>query len=690
MNASEQDLAQRIKDRKQRSYDWMKDNFYSEWETVFKAYKCVRDPELDPDGKPDKEATSVGMPLTYSHIRRNVARGTAQVPNLKFRAKDPVIGDAIGRTLMYQWDKGGVQRLQKRHFAQALMFGVSVRPWYWAVEEHMRSKRVDVLEQEITPEVAQRISDQYGVPMQYLMHPEVGSVVRARLLARHGRGNLLPLKYPYRGYVGPKCEFLFVGDCFFQPNFQSLQSSDWFIVERRRDMHWIRGVARRYPELAGNFELLLQQHPKGTPGNEMRRDTEGLRERMRAAIGHADSGEQYYGEDSEQKWTIVEMHVPGASPSISYVAEDHQWIGRIPYPYDLDGKIAFTDTVLIDDLLTGVGDSTARIIIGLQELYDRQANTRMGLVNNLLRPLIGTSNRELVENPEMIKRYGGFRLVPMRGPGDMWVQSEQAAQASAAAGLVEDQAVMRLYQMATGDTNMSMSANVDPQQARTATGAKILQAQQDILTKDLVDMFNITSIKADAEMMFMLNRSELSDAIEFNMSEYERNYSHEKNLMREEWAQVEPIHFQTDGEVVAEVGSTLADDDEARVAKAINLYQAAIGRPDLFNQQKARDEYLIAMGKGRELQQWAAPPQPPPPPEMNVSMSVSVKWEMLSEQERDELMKKAGVITMPAPGEMGPGGMPPAGMGLPPGMPGPPPPMGPGAGAPNGGLAPVA
>jgi hypothetical protein len=49
---ADQDLAAEILDRKTRSQEWLKSNFYPEWEQVFKSYKCIRDPELDPDGKP--------------------------------------------------------------------------------------------------------------------------------------------------------------------------------------------------------------------------------------------------------------------------------------------------------------------------------------------------------------------------------------------------------------------------------------------------------------------------------------------------------------------------------------------------------------------------------------------------------------------------------------------------------------
>lgn len=673
---SDVDRAQEIWQRRTRSYDWMKANFYPEWEQVFKSYKCERDPELDSDGKPDPTRISVGLPMTWSHIRRMVARGTAQIPNLKFHAKEKDAGELISRTLMYQWDKG-VQIQQKKHFTQAALFGISVRPWYWAVESHTRNKRVNPLDPNLSPEALQAIAAKHGVVLEHLLNPDVGLLIRAKLAAEAGRGGLLPIDYQYTGYVGPRCDFLFLGDCYFQPHFQSIQSSQWFIVERRRSLEWMKKTIHAYPEMKNGFDTLVRQFPEGSPRPSSQRDAQGLRERMMAAIGHSDDTSSY-ATDKTREWTIMEQHTPGEEPKLAYVGEQSVFIGEVKYPYDLDGKIAFTELVLIDDLLCGIGDSTARIIRGLQQLHDKSANSRMDLVNNLLHPLFGTSNRELLENPGLIKRHGGFRVVPMRGPHDLWMQSEQAALAAAAAGLQDESALMRLYQMATGESNMSSMANVDPQQNRTATGARLMAYNQDILTKDLTDKYN-DSIKADAEMMFMLNRSEMSDPVEFDAAQYNRTYSPEQDPIQEQWVAAEPALFQKDGEIVSEVGSTLADDDESNVAKATNLFQAALSAPQLFNAEKARDAYLIAMGKGRELKEWVAPPPPPPPPsEIKPSMTISAKWELLTPQEQSQIMGRIGVDTPPVdippggplpeegappPGpvsaELGPGGPPP-------------------------------
>jgi hypothetical protein len=156
----------------------------------------------------------------------------------------------------------------------------------------------------------------------------------------------------------PGATFCSSATATFQPNFQSLQSSQWFIVERRRDLDWIKRVVKRFPEFKPGFEDLLQKFPNGTPRPTNNRDVQGLRERMQSALGWADNT-VVAADEHTKEWTITEQHAPGANASLTYVGENNVYIGKLPYPYDLDGKIAFTEMVLIDDLLSGVGDSTA-------------------------------------------------------------------------------------------------------------------------------------------------------------------------------------------------------------------------------------------------------------------------------------------------------------------------------------------
>lgn len=678
--------------RNDLSLKWMEDNYYEEWESVFKAYRCERDPEKDDDGRDDSSLTSIATPLTTAYTNRATARMTAQPPNVRFRAKDKGYAELISRTLMYQWDKAKVQRQQKRHVRQAVLFGWSVRAWYWSFEEYNRQSRYDPYNDSrpqaldaITNAYGDQIVQEFGVPYQ-MLPPEQQPVALTMLLEKYGRGGLLDVKEPYKAYEGPKCDFLSVADCFPEPNFTSIQESEWFQVERRRNKNWIDMAVKAYPDLADGFDRLLKKYPKGAPPHYQSGQT-GRSQNFRTRMANAFSGNrfnhEFYDTAHQLGWSIIEEHIPGPNPKLRLVGEKDTWIGEIPYPYELEGKIAFTDLILIDDFLGGVGESLPRFFRGLQKLYDRQVNVRWDLIYNILRPLIGTTNREFYEDPKKIARGPGFRLVYMRGPNDLWVQGEQAAMASAAAGIQDSGGIMSLFQMITGENNMSLQANADPQQGKTATGARILAYIGDIISKDLIDMFTETSLKADAEMMFMLNRSEMTEQHEFEASRYNRVFDVKNDPLKEQWMKVEPLHFQTDGEIMVEVGSTLADDDEMRAQKALQMYGAATARPDLFNQQKARDEFVKAMGFGKELNEWAAPPPQPPPPQppKPAQLSVSAKLETLREEVQLQVLEQSGIKVQPQPPQPMPpgmqGGMPPSpaggGPGIPPPASGPPP-----------------
>lgn len=654
----------------------MESNFYSEWEQVYKSYCCEREPEKDDKGRPDNTQTSLGMPDTFSHVQRTVARITAQTPDISFHAKEELVGELIGRTLMWQWDKGKVQRIQKKHARQATMFGWSVRPWWYCREEHTRRKRVDPMQAD--PETIEKIVEQYTnfKPSVFSMAPQgLQKVALARIAARYGKGGLVPVQYLYRGFEGPKADFLFIGDCYPEPNFQDVQSSGYFIVERLRDQDWIETMARDIPEFQAGLHAYVAARPNGSERRFFGdRESTHLRSRLEAEINRSDN-EEWPTSKHSRKWIITEMWTPGRDAKLRLVGEDEYYIGEIDCPYDLEGRVPFTELVLIDDLLTGIGNSTARILRGIQQLHDRQVNQRVDLIYNILRPLIGTSNHELYNNPDLLKRGKGFRVVKMRGPGDIWMQGEQAAMAAAAAGLQDESGIMRMWQMASGDSNMSMAANVDPDQNRTATGARIAATNQDILTKDLNDMFLWSGLNSDAEMMYMLNRSEMSDPVEFQPGRYYRKYG-TQDPVQEAWVKVEPAMFQLDGEIVVQAGSTLADDDESLKSDAVQLFSMFAGNP-VVNQQKLIDNVLIHHGKGRELQEWKAPPPPPVPPEFKGSASLAVKYEMLSLEEKNIWAEKLGMQPVPPAAEMTPGAP-----GLPPGMP-PQPQLPPGAPVPE-------
>lgn len=665
---SPKDRAAELKQRQDNSQNWMKSSFYPEWEAAYKAYKCIVDqPKKEEGAEDDPDRLAVGMPDTWSLVRRQVARVTAQPPNLKVTTEDQALADRISRKLMRDWDLGGTQRQQKKHVMQASIFGWSVRGWFWDRKLVRRTKRVDPFNED--PQAQAVIAKYYAEQLGQLQPGQpIDPVLLGQLVADYGRGGLLPVKYDYVAYEGPRAETLFVGDVFPMPNYQGMQSSKWFMVRRRRSKTWLESLGELYPDLKEGIQKLFDRFPKGTPEGSSSDggDVQQLRHSMLAILGRSDSN-TWTGSDEttgvEAEYTVVECHEPGVEPKLLYLAEGSIYLGEIDYPYELEGRIAFTDLVLIDDLVSGIGDSHARIIRGLQRLHERQVNARMNLVYNILRPLVWTANRELYENPELVKRGDGFRMVSTFGPNDMGILGEQAALAAAASGLNNDGDIVRLIQQATGETNMSMSANVDPQQGRTATGARLIAYNSDILTRDANDAFNESCLIEDARTMYLLNRSEMPESVGFDAAKYIRTYDPRQPIPDKDYITVTPHDFQHDDvDVIVESGSTIADDDEAKVTKAQTLFQAAMGAPTLFNAETARDEFLIAMGKGKELQKWVPPPPPPqsgPHPEPP-RISIAMKFELLPQEVQMYVLQQSGLMPpQPAGPPPGPAGPPP-------------------------------
>lgn len=686
-----------VLERKKYSRRFQERNYFDDWQKAIQAYYCQKDPEKDDDGNDDPTQTAIGLPDTFSYVRRTSARVTAQLPNIRYRAKDSTVADGISRTLMWQWDKSAAQREQKKHVTQALLLGWSVKSWYWDATEYTRSKRVNPFDG--NPETLQRIEENYadwlqqrGIQLQALQPEQIQQVMGA-LLGEFGRGNLLKVAYTYHGYIGPRPEVLFLGDVYPEPYFTDIQKSG-LIVERRRDKRWFRRLQAAYgdefPELGNAIEEMFKEYPKGTKPSWSDSSNTGDTEvaNFRSYFVEAQGKPGFFGEldnsgtteTTSGLWTVTEEHVPGEKSVIRYVVEDDIGLGEVPYPHDLEGKIAFTDLRFIDNLIGGIGDSTPIILSGLQDAHNRAWCLRYDLVDKIQRPLIGTTDRELYENPSLLNRGKGYRIVKMRGPNDVWVQPEQAAIAAAAQGMADESGIMRMWQMGTGENNMSMAADVDPRQNATATGARIMAYAADVVTKDLVQMFN-DSLVQDAEMMYLMNRSELTQPLEFEGSTYERKLTPSER--RENWIKAEPLMFQEDGEIVVETGSTLAADDEVNKQQVMQLFQFGNGNP-LWNQEKLRDMILIAHNQGANLQEWAPPPPqptPPPPPQPKASVSVSVKGEdlMMPSPALQAVMQDVGIpLTPPQPpqqtppnGPEGPGAPAPGPGGPPPG--GPPP-----------------
>lgn len=633
--------AQEILLERRRRAKWMEDNFHEEWVQVFQNYKCEEDPRLDPndEDKIDLEASAVGMPDTWGMTRRFVARVTAQPPSHRFLGTSPDVADRITRGQMLQWDKAKIQRLQKKDVLQAGLFGISVLAWSWENEEFTRRRRVNPNDPQWWNEIAEQYAEELdnlaqenGTSLEQVLMLQEGdpqlmlfrTLAAERLLAEHGKADLIPIEYSYKCYEGPKADLMFVGDCYFEPNFEHIQKQTSFIVDRRRDEAYLDRLMEVYGFTEG-VELLKRTFPEGSTHQRPSSNLSSLKEKLQAVTERTTDDFEVDGRPSRQ-WTITEKHVGGKKPYVDLVAEDGIWIGRIENPYFLDGKIPFTQLVFVDDLLSGIGDSTARVTRGLVKLHNRLANARADLVHKLLYTLVGTNDYALFENPEAIKRIGTMRLFyTSGGQGSLWTHNDGAAISSAMASLNDESSMQRMLQVASGESNLSLAADVDPQQNRTATGAKIQARAADVLTKDAIDMYTFALVD-QLEMMYLLNRSELTEPIAVDTKRYPSTMFPDgpQDPDAAEQLFATPEDFQHDGEIQVEVGSTLADDDDTKLSRAQFLMQLATSFPNLFNAQAAATDLLKALGKGKNLKDYLAQPAPPQPERPKASLSVQV------------------------------------------------------------------
>jgi len=709
------------------SLKWMKDNYYESWAEAYENYKCAGNPNLEDDedswdwqrgmgnsrqlvdsnGRPiaadsnnkkDNRA-NISMPDTWSAVRRKVARLTAQIPNLRFNGVDQERAIRVSRALMHQWDAGGTKKNDQLHLLQTAIFGVSVRAWYWRDTRFTRTKKVRP--SNASPEDMEAIRSQYGELLMGILQrdmsqgivyqsPEQAEAATMEKLALEvGGGLYIPVSYTASGYKGPSCDVLFPGDCFFQPGGDNeLQKNDWFCVVRSRGIDWLEALGNA-AQLSGNTEIpaaiqrLVEKHPNGIPTRPQQGDWANFRTRLGFTYNSTGDEKSATGgtggtaevDQDDAKWDICELWYPGPQRRVEYMTADFtHFLGSFD-PYNLDdGYIPFTLQRLIDDIETPIGDSNARMLAGLHRLHDRQVNVVHQLAYAVARPLVWTTDANLADNPGKLKRGSGMRIVHLERPGDqvIGIIGEQAAAAHVITGMNSSTEIERQQQKLTGESNLSMAADVDPSQMKTATGARIAAYNTDVLNKaDLIGVQQ--SNRDDAEMMRMLNKSELEDELVFDGERYNRvsleglgkpggqpggpgGPGQQPGMMPGmmpgippgmpgqpppipptfdfKQVTVTPEDFQADnGTIEPEVGSTLADDDDSHVKKANSLAGlASMFGPGLINMERARDVSLIAMGEGKNLAAWRPIPPPPPPPEkqeVKASVSFSFKAEDL-------------------------------------------------------------
>jgi hypothetical protein len=241
-------IASKIKERRDESRKWMDANFYGELAEVFLANSCKTEPIMvaDATGKQveDTTRTNVCMPTISLVVRKNVARLTANDPNIKYRCSSPDVADKLNAWAYLQFDRSGEKREHRRHVMQAEMFGFSYTKLSWDTVVQNRVFRKDrstytdrsgfMQEQGAPEDEIKQAVDQLG---PNLSPDEINQAV-----AQHGSEIEVPQSITK--YDGPTVRCIFDGDFFMPPGVLTLNDADWWVEQYDETDLWLQKKAK--------------------------------------------------------------------------------------------------------------------------------------------------------------------------------------------------------------------------------------------------------------------------------------------------------------------------------------------------------------------------------------------------------------------------------------------------------------
>ena len=429
-SAANKKKADKVLGRRDASREWLSKNFYDDFEDVWRSYK-VRTEALTDEltGQEDTSRTNVCMPDYWIIGRRKAARLSRRPPTLRIRSTNEEMANFLSNWASFQWDRSGEQRHQKRHVLQAELFGLSIKEHFWdkiTVNRRVRRTARQELEamgvmvekdedgDEETFRPATRAESEEGKSRPFKGFDDTQ---QSSILASTGPEVMSTV--PINKYEGPVSNFRFIGDCYMEPDFESVHTSAWFTFADTKDLEWLAYMAKqtyRHP-ISGKerkvFEDMDALEKLTKQGNRtmssMDKDDEDLRKRFRDVIFKDQPTHDLKLIPGKRFHVLTEHTFRDGWPWISWVANESIFLGEMPYPWDLYGNYAISAFTPIPDLLSGIGDSSPRALKFLMKLHNVTVAQRTDLLNQILKPLI--MMREGADIPEEITDRGLYRIL---------------------------------------------------------------------------------------------------------------------------------------------------------------------------------------------------------------------------------------------------------------------------------------
>lgn len=638
------DNASEITEQRSASLQYYASNFYEEWREVYRTTKARVEPLMRKNGRgvmvEDKSRTNVCLPDHFVMMRHGVARLTRNPPNLRLRGDNPAAAQKASAQLMYQWDRSKARQPFRKIVQAAKMLGWGVgKSYYDKVEVERTFKRhvskmtkADLMQlQGAEPD---DIPD--GADEQPLSPEEQQSTI-----ANHGNSPAIPQLITK--YEGPMLDYVFSGDFFPEPGFQSLPQSAYLIENGVRDDDWLEYWTK---QVSINPWTGEEEGPVITPeaaaelmemaGNRHYLDEKqtSLRRMMRESIGISDpstAGKPV--RPARRRFMIDERHsIVNGHLLIEFVAEEALYLGKMWYPWPTNGSPVYSDMVLIPDLLEGIGDSTLRITRFLMQMRNTRVGQTTDALNNMLRPMIKILDGDNFTDDDL-KRTGWGRLLTVQSMEQVELMQDPPFPPAA----FEDQAQL-VREMQTAEPAMQdfqPGSDAAPMAGKTATTAVLQSRSADAITADELSGVSLW-VHDTMKIWIAFDQHAMEEPLQIPFGATKRTDQtlypgvNAVGLSEDQMPKavtIDPMDIQEEFEIVPEDGSTLADDDDFIIGKLQQFFMLAAQNPDVFSKRYAGQE-LASRIPGIDISKaMAPPPQAPPPPPPRVGINITAKLE---------------------------------------------------------------
>ena len=644
--------------RRNASRDWLRNNYWNEWEEVWRFFKCRTEPIMNSTtGKEDETRTNLAMPDGWIIGRRKAARLSRRPPNIRVRSKNPDLSQRLSAWTAYQWDRTDEQRFQRRHVLQAVLFGLSLKEYSWdevstfyrfrrSTENLLRKAGVVVNEDDEGTGYA--VPDGTVDTEKVVPFHKFNSTQQAEILSQLSPDTFNREKVIK--YEGPVPSWVFIGDYYPEPEFTGVHEASWNIIDGMKDLTWLAywanktfkdpDTGKEYPVFSKAAVQELADMATYVPKRD--EDTD-FKSRLLAVL-NKERPETSLALSPVKKFLITkEYTLKDGWPHIRFIGNEKVLLTPtdIPLPWDLYGHYPLAALTPIPDLLFGIGDSSPRILRHLIRLHNVTVGQRTDYLNQVLKPLALV--RDGADIPGEVIDRGLMRVLKVRNPADYQIERMPPVPPEA---FSTEQQILRMLQMGEPAViDFGPGSQAVPSSQRVATLGVLQARAQESLSADELDALN-ESLAFETQLKLWMLQQSMQDTVNFPEVQ---NYALSTTTTGEpRKIKLDRMEIQEDFEVFPEFGSTLGLDDADRQKRALEIWDMAAQAPNVFNVHEAGRRIAVASGvtDPESLVLPEPPPQRPMPP-IRINFSFTDKWSELEPELKAKLLEDAGLGGLP-------------------------------------------